>query len=65
MPRLLNTVELEAEYGIKQKTALTLIRDEVLPFVRVGRLYMFDRQQVEDFIANGGKALAGGWKREA
>ncbi len=65
MPRLLSTAELEAEYGIKRKSALSWVKDEVLPAVRVGRLIMFDREQVEEFIANGGKALPGGWKREA
>jgi excisionase family DNA binding protein len=63
--RLLTPAELEGEFGINRKTALSLVRDKVLPAVRVGRKILFDRQQIERFVASGGKGLAGGWRRES
>lgn len=33
--------------------------------VRVGRSIRFDADKIEEFIANGGRALPGGWRQEA
>ena len=38
--------------------------DGVIPCVRVGRRVHFDLEAVERWIAAGGQALPGGWRRE-
>ena len=42
----------------------SLAAEGVLPCVRVGRRVHFDLEAVERWIAAGGQALPGGWRRE-
>jgi excisionase family DNA binding protein len=41
-----------------------LAREGIVPVVRLGRRVMIDPEALEAFIARGGRAFAGGWKRE-
>lgn len=42
-----------------------LVREGVLPAVRIGRLIRFDTEALAKWIKDGGKGYAGGWKKEA
>ena len=48
-----------------------LCRERILPdgpggvVVRLGRRVFINLQRLEEFVANGGSALPGGWKRDA
>ena len=42
-----------------------LAREGILPVVRLGRQLRVDPQRLTRFVEEGGKALPGGWRREA
>ena len=57
---------IRAEPGIRSEArAYQMIRANLLPHVRLGRRIYIDPIQWEEFKRNGGKGLAGGWRREA
>ena len=64
LKRLLTKYEVEEIYGIRANQLASLVRDGVLRCVRVGRLVFYDREMLEAFIADGGKGLPSGWRRE-
>jgi hypothetical protein len=41
------------------------LREGLLPGVRIGRRWYISESALRAFIANGGRALPGGWRREA
>ena len=43
--------------------AAELARQGVIPVVRIGRQIRVNPDDLNQFIANGGKALPGGWRR--
>jgi hypothetical protein len=45
--------------------AAGLARENLIPVVRLGRQIRVDPIRLQEFIAGGGRALPGGWKREA
>jgi excisionase family DNA binding protein len=50
---------------ISYARAAELARQNVLPHFKLGRQVRVSSAQLADFIARGGQALAGGWRREA
>ncbi len=50
---------------VSEDRVYTLAREGILPHVRLGRQIRIDSQVLEEFIRGGGKALPGGWRREA
>jgi excisionase family DNA binding protein len=46
--------------GVSASSAKRLIRDGLIPVVRVGRQYRIDEAELDRWVANGG---AGGFKR--
>ncbi len=50
---------------VSEDRVYTLAREGILPHVRLGRQIRVDSQVLEEFIRGGGKALPGGWRREA
>ena len=62
--RLYSKHEVELVYGIRANQLASLVKYGVLRCVRVGRRVMYDREVLEDFIAQGGKGLPGGWRRK-
>lgn len=42
-----------------------LVREGILPAVRIGRQIRFDPDMLEEWIRKGGKSYDGGWRREA
>jgi excisionase family DNA binding protein len=49
---------------ISYRRAAQLARDRVLPTVKLGRQVRVSPLALEQFVANGGCSLAGGWRRE-
>jgi excisionase family DNA binding protein len=41
-----------------------LARTGIIPAVRIGRQVRFEARALEEFIASGGRALVGGWRRQ-
>ncbi len=40
-------------------------RTGILPCIRIGRRVLFSPKQIRDFIAEGGRGLPGGWRRDS
>ena len=65
MNKSLLTLEQTAEaLNVSYSRAGQLAREKILPTVRLGRQYRVDPDQLAQFIASGGRALPGGWRRE-
>jgi len=41
----------------------SLVRQEIIPAVKIGRRLYFDPDQINRFIESGGRAWPGGWRR--
>jgi len=66
MPKkLLRMPEVARILDIREDRVYQLCREGILPHCRLGRQIRIDPEELEAFIKNGGKALPGGWKREA
>ncbi len=57
--RLLKVRDVAEIFNVSDDRIYTLSREQILPSVRVGRSLRFSRNAIEEFIANGGKALPG------
>jgi len=62
---MLTLAEAAELLRITYARAAELARQNLLPHVRLGRQVRVSSAQLQDFIAQGGKALPGGWRREA
>ncbi len=51
-------------FSISTARVYELARERVIPCVRLGRTVRFDAHQIEEFVGNGGKSLAHGWRKE-
>lgn len=56
---------LAARFNVTRQRAYEMVREGLVPAVRLGRQLRVDPIAVEAFIRNGGQPLAGGWRREA
>lgn len=67
MPKhLLTAAEVSEILQVKTPSVYSLARENRLPgVVRIGRLIRFDEDAIQQYIADGGQTLPGGWKREA
>ena len=62
--RLLTVVEVaENILNIKPERVYTLIREGLLPSVRLGRQVRIDSIALEEWISRGGKAFPEGWRK--
>ena len=50
--------------GVSEARVYELVREEILPGVRLGRSVRVSKSELERFVAAGGKSLRGGWRRE-
>jgi len=50
---------------VKYQRAAEMARTGILPVVRLGRQIRVSPDQLEAFMAQGGRALPGGWRRQA
>ena len=59
-------VEAVAEaFGMRKQHVYALAAEGLLPCVRIGRLLKFNPVALRAFVAGGGVALEGGWRRKA
>lgn len=66
MARTLLTVTQTAEIlNTTYARTADLVRQRIIPSVRLGRQIRIDPVQLDSFIANGGRALPGGWRKTA
>ncbi len=65
LEKLVTAEEIADSIGIRAAHLLTLAREGIVPCVRFGRRVRFSPSAIEKFVADGGEALAGGWRREA
>lgn len=65
MRPLINLQKTAERLGIGYDKAADLVRKGLLPAVRVGRQIRIDPDQLEAWIAGGGRAWPGGWRKEA
>jgi excisionase family DNA binding protein len=63
--RLLRLSEAAEQLNVTYDRAAELARQGLLPVVRLGRQIRVSPERLADFVANGGKALPGGWRKEA
>lgn len=64
MDQLMTVREVSSVLQISEDRVYSLVREQVLDSVRLGRSIRFSKASLEEFISNGGKALPGVWKRE-
>jgi excisionase family DNA binding protein len=63
-PALLTIQEAAALLRVSCPRAYELARSGVLPAVRLGRQIRIDPVQLRTWIAQGGRALPGGWRHD-
>jgi excisionase family DNA binding protein len=61
---LLECDEIAKQFGLSKQAIYNYANQGILPCVRIGRHIRFRLEDIEAFIASGGKALDGGWKKE-
>jgi excisionase family DNA binding protein len=64
MHQLLKANQVAALLGVSQARAYELMREGIVPTVRLGRQVRVSSNALDDFISGGGKSLSGGWRRE-
>lgn len=62
--RLLTAKETAKFLGVPIQALYGQAREGIVPCVRIGRLVKFHPAALREWVANGGKAFAGGWQRE-
>ena len=62
---VLTTEEVARILKVKRQRVRELVRQDIIPHFRLGRQIRIDREQLQQFIARGGQALPGGWRRTA
>ena len=63
--KLLRLSEVTTILPVSYQRLAELARRGILPTVRLGRQIFVDPARLAEFIAAGGKALPGGWRRES
>jgi excisionase family DNA binding protein len=61
--RLLTVTEASDLLGLRKSRIYTLIRENILPAVHIGRQVRIDRNALHEWIQMGGRSLSGGWRR--
>jgi len=64
LEELLRLKDAAAKLGISYARAAELARQGLLPVVRLGRQIRVSPERLADFVANGGKALPGVWRKQ-
>lgn len=65
MSKLLNAYQVADLLDESVEWVYRAAREGIIPSVRLGRKVKFSEEAINEFIRSGGKALPGGWKREA
>ncbi len=61
---LLTLEETAKQLNVSYARAAQLAREGILPTIRLGRQIRVHPDQLSEFLARGGRALPGGWRRE-
>jgi excisionase family DNA binding protein len=61
---LLTIDELSHILRVSRQRAYELCRNNVVPHVRLGRQIRIDPGQLQTWLADGGRGLPGGWRRD-
>ncbi len=65
MSKLLKADEVAEMLEVSEDRVYQLVRENILPHVRLGRQVRFSTDALTNFIASGGKTWPGGWRKEA
>lgn len=65
MTKLLTASKVAEQLDESVEWVYRAAREGIIPSVRLGRKVKFSEEAINEFIRNGGKALPGGWRREA
>lgn len=49
--------------GVSKQQGYSLIRQGILPAVKLGRQYRIDPETLREWIRSGGQAYSGGWRK--
>jgi excisionase family DNA binding protein len=60
---LLECDAIAEQFGLSRQAIYNYANNGILPCVRIGRHVRFRLEDIEAFIATGGKALEGGWRK--
>ena len=63
--KLVGAQDVAEMLDVSVQRVYDLARQNLLPHVRLGRIVKFDLDRIEQWIADGGQALPGGWRHEA
>jgi len=63
MQKLLKAQDVAQVLDVTESRVYDLVRQGLLPAVRLGRQIRFDPATLESWVVQGGKQLSGGWKR--
>lgn len=64
MQALLTVDEVARMLGVTRARCYQLVRENLLPCVRLGRQVRIAPEALEEWRKTGGRPLAGGWRRE-
>lgn len=63
--RLLYAEEVSVLLGLPIQRVYALVRDRIMPAVRLGRAVRFSSSRLREWVENGGQSHAGGWRKKA
>jgi len=63
LQRFLLVDEVASQLRISRSEVYALVREGLLPALRVGRSIRLDERALRDFIASGGRGWPGGWRK--
>lgn len=63
--KLLKLQEVARILGLGEQQVYRYAREGILPVIHIGRQLRVDPEALDTWIANGGQAYPGGWKKEA
>ncbi|WKV08025.1 helix-turn-helix domain-containing protein [Thermoanaerobacterium sp. CMT5567-10] len=63
MKKLLLAGDVAELLNINIDAVYRLTRENIIPYVRIGRLIRFDSDEIEEWIKKGGQAFDGGWRK--
>ena len=61
---LLGVPEIAQRLGVKQHRVYDLVRQDLIPHVKLGRQLRFKAEAVEQWLDQGGRELPGGWRQQ-
>jgi excisionase family DNA binding protein len=64
MSKLMTLRETAERLSMSYQATARLVREGFLPVVKLGRVKRVNPIALEHFISDGGKGLAGGWRKE-